>query len=571
MKYWQRVFAVLALCVVATFPVLVEAEAVSSFVATYEIRPDGTVMVTEAIEYEFDEADKHGLFRILERDHPQPADSWLQRRVVDIEVVEVTRNGAAEPFTTTTRAGEIEIRIGDAGQTVSGRQRYTILYQLTGALSYGSDGAELYWNVTGTRWEVPLQVAEAVVVGPVGLLGEERACYVGQTGSTEGCEVTQTSETRTVFRTTDLAPQETLTIGQSVVPTAVATLVRTEWRLALILVPVWLLMVGGIVAAFYRRQVFNRPVAPIIAQYEPYPGLLPMYTGVVFDGRLDPHDITAGIVYLAEQGFITIRHIESKVLGIFASNDYELTLRRPIMEAPNESFRAILELIFDGAAADPSVEPPVLLSALAKRQTKNYQAIQRLQATFQKALAAEGYYETPAEFLRIGRWSWVMLLLAFTGITALVSLVMSGGLVFVGLLGLLGIAIIIMSFIGRRTRKGYEARYHLLGFRDFLSVTDRERFAFHNAPEKSPELFMAYLPYAIALKVEDKWAKAFADMTMPQPEWYTSSHSSAFSAAAFTSDLGSFASSFNASSGTSGSSGGGSAGGGGGGGGGGSW
>ena len=119
--------------------------------------------------------------------------------------------------------------------------------------------------------------------------------------------------------------------------------------------------------------------------------------------------------------------------------------------------------------------------------------------------------------------------------------------------------------------KGYEALNHLEGFKLFLTVTDKERFEFHNAPAKSPQLFMEYLPYAIALGVEKEWAKVFSDITIPQPDWYSGGSVAAFSATDFTSDISAFSSSFSSSSGTSGSSGGGGVGGGGGGGGGGSW
>ncbi len=129
----------------------------------------------------------------------------------------------------------------------------------------------------------------------------------------------------------------------------------------------------------------------------------------------------------------------------------------------------------------------------------------------------------------------------------------------------------VVFFVSRRTASGFEAKNHLDGFKLFLSVTDKERFDFHNAPEKSPELFMQYLPYAIALGVEEKWAKVFKGITIPQPDWYSGGSVNAFSATALTSELTSFSTSFSASSGVSGSSGGGSSGGGGGGGGGGSW
>jgi uncharacterized membrane protein len=79
---------------------------------------------------------------------------------------------------------------------------------------------------------------------------------------------------------------------------------------------------------------------------------------------------------------------------------------------------------------------------------------------------------------------------------------------------------------------------------------------------------MEFLPYAIALGVEDKWAKKFEGIYLDNPSWYTSSSGYDFMARGFASELSSFGSSFSASSG---SSGGGSQGGGGGGGGGGSW
>jgi uncharacterized membrane protein len=121
--------------------------------------------------------------------------------------------------------------------------------------------------------------------------------------------------------------------------------------------------------------------------------------------------------------------------------------------------------------------------------------------------------------------------------------------------------------------KGYEALDHLKGFREFLSVTNKERFAFHNAPKKNPTQFMEYLPYAIAFGVEEKWSDIFKDMTIPNPEWYDGGAAHSFSATNLTTSLGAFSTAFAVSSGSKGSasSGGGSVGGGGGGGGGGSW
>jgi uncharacterized membrane protein len=46
----------------------------------------------------------------------------------------------------------------------------------------------------------------------------------------------------------------------------------------------------------------------------------------------------------------------------------------------------------------------------------------------------------------------------------------------------------------------------------FLRVTEKDRLAFHNPPERTPELFEKMLPYALALDVEHEWSGQFADV-----------------------------------------------------------
>jgi hypothetical protein len=56
------------------------------------------------------------------------------------------------------------------------------------------------------------------------------------------------------------------------------------------------------------------------------------------------------------------------------------------------------------------------------------------------------------------------------------------------------------------TSTGAELVEHIAGFKLFLSVTEAARLKFFNAPDKTPEQFEKYLPYAIALEVEKEWA-----------------------------------------------------------------
>ena len=138
-----------------------------------------------------------------------------------------------------------------------------------------------------------------------------------------------------------------------------------------------------------------------------------------------------------------------------------------------------------------------------------------------------------------------------------------------------GSGILLLAFGARFTRKtksARELRAKLLGYKRFLEMTEKDRLDFHQAPERKPEEFFTYLPYAIAFGVEKKWAAQFGTMTLENPVWYHGA-SSTFTPAVFVSSFGDFSPSFgkSQSSGGSGSGGGGFSGGGGGGGGGGSW
>ena len=584
----QNLAIYLLVVVLYAVPQFAVAEVIRDFSALYEIGEDGSVVVTERIVYDFEDAARRGIFRTLETDHPQLASSFLKDRVVGIEVRSVQRDGVHEPYVTRSDSNEVEIKIGDADRTVSGPHTYQLSYVLRGALSYGPDGAELYWNVTGHNWPVVIEAARVEVRAPEGVLGTMQTCYEGLVGSVEQCTSRVTAPTtRVQFFAEQLTPGEGMTIGQEVNAARVDVAVVEEWQWLWILFPLALLLLIGCGVVVYRRVTIHKPAVPIIAQYEPYGDLLPMYTGVVFDGRLDHHDITAGIVYLAEQGFVKIKHVETKVLGLFKSGDYELTLLRATEEAPNTPLQALLQMIFSApdkptafygisisiGSAQPSavaVGETVMLSALKENARLNALVISSLKNAFVAQLLAEGYVERSPTLGSLGRLGGMVLLCSIVLLSGFMLIVYGNPLVSIGIF-VAPLFLVGFLFVQRLTRKGYEARYHLLGFKEFLSVTDKDRFDFHNGPKKSPELFMKYLPYAIALKVEDKWAKAFEGITIPSPDWYDAGTGGVFSATTFATDLSSFSSSFSAASGTSGSSGGGSSGGGGGGGGGGSW
>jgi uncharacterized membrane protein len=154
------------------------------------------------------------------------------------------------------------------------------------------------------------------------------------------------------------------------------------------------------------------------------------------------------------------------------------------------------------------------------------------------------------------------------------------------LLPALAIVLVVPAFwwIAAPTKEGRAVLDRIAGFRQYLSITEQERLDRMHPPEDdTPDLFERYLPYAIALGVENRWAERFAGVLAAAAAqgshgfaWYSGSSDPWNNPGRFADSVGSSLSSTISSASTapgssSGSGGGGSSGGGGGGGGGGGW
>ena len=544
------------------------SEKIDEFYAEYTILSDGTVQVVERIRYDFGLNTRRGLERTLTTTHAQAGTAWYKRRFVTISNLTGSMiSDTAVPYRLTTNDNTV-IQIAYARPTVRGVHDYEIRYTLLGALSYDDESAELYWNVTGNQWAVPIQQVTAVVYTEAeGMFGDDMACYQGKSGITRNCTNITAADSLVTFTAQNLRPGEELTIGVGLNRDTVVEQIMEEiyfYLFSFILGILWLVYLGLWV---YRVRTKDKLKAPKVTQYEPYAEYPPMYTGVLYNGRLDSRDIVAGLVYLAQQGFLTISRKETKLLRMFTQVDFELTLNRPISEASGQFLPSILRLIF----RNPTVSDSVLLSQLntPKIAKRNQKIVRKLRQDLQKDMRENNYfiYGPPASkraifiVVTIQAIAFGMVIFLDSSSLSVVIPILLGSLV-----------LFAMAYADRYTKKGRKAQYHLEGFKHFLSMTEAERYTFHNSPEKNTETFMKYLPYAIAFGVEKKWADTFKDITIQPVNWYRGTTAAgAFQAAEFTSSLSSFSNSFSnssASSGSTGSSGGGRAGGGGGGGGG---
>ncbi|KPK84794.1 MAG: hypothetical protein AMJ81_04815, partial [Phycisphaerae bacterium SM23_33] len=153
---------------------------------------------------------------------------------------------------------------------------------------------------------------------------------------------------------------------------------------------------------------------------------------------------------------------------------------------------------------------------------------------------------------------------------------------------LLGLANVRFHHLLKRpTIQGRKLMDQIEGFRMYLSAAEKDRLEYAaplaGAPKRTPQLFEKFLPYALALDVENGWAEQFSDVLARagvagaaySPAWYRGTSFSSLGAGGFATAVGGSLSSALSSASTSpsgsGAGGGGSSGGGGGGGGGGGW
>ena len=102
---------------------------------------------------------KRGIFR----DFPTRYDNHRGITVVvPFEVLNVQRDGAAEPYKVEPMTNGMRVRIGNAQQMLPhGQHMYRISYRTGRQLGFFDQHDELYWNVTGNGWAFVIDRASA--------------------------------------------------------------------------------------------------------------------------------------------------------------------------------------------------------------------------------------------------------------------------------------------------------------------------------------------------------------------------------------------------------------------------
>lgn len=605
-------------------------ERILRYLSDVEVRKDSAIDVTETIDVRAEnDRINHGIYRDFPTRYKGPHGTQFHVRFT---FEGATLDGNPVHASVEPAGAGVRIKLGDPNSFVSpGEHEYVIRYRATREIGRFPQFDELYWNATGTQWIFPIDLAEVRVHLPEAVKFGQRAAYTGPSGSTgSDAEVVDEKPGEITFRTTQpLGPYEGLTVAAAFPKGVVAAPSSGSRSLGLLAdygpPLLGLLCLIGLCAFYFvawRRAGRNPRAGTVVPMFTPPDALSPAGMRYVTHMDADNRAFASALVDMGVRGHVRIveedrgwlsgKHMrlerlpgkeplsddEEAALDCLCRPGEEIMLEQKNHEkfsASKSALEEILKVRYEGKLFKRNYGWAVaglflfiacfwLVCAAVDLSTGGalvWQVGVVLGILIACALLWLAFHESPTG-------KCLLSLVGFVGVSTAAALGMpifsdalNSGWWLPLILPLLAAPIVLSAFwwIAAPTPDGRKVLDHIAGFKQYLSITEAERLDRMTPPRDTPELFEKYLPYAIALAVENHWAQRFQGVLAAASAqgqqafaWYSGSSSPWSNPTGFVDSVGSSLSSAVGSASTApGSGGGGSSGGGGGGGGGGGW
>ena len=544
-------------------PSLARSISIEDFDAAIDVAADGSMDVTETIRLRFD-GSWNGIHRSIPVVFTTPRGHSYRLRLAVRGVSDGEGRELRFDRSRDRHYEDLKIFIPGAADAV---RAIAIRYTIRGGLRFFPDHDELYWNVTGDEWPFPIAAARARIRLPGAFTNVRVNAFTGHLGSAERAAAITLDGVRKppddaftaagespppaggvhrveVESNRPLGIREGLTVAVAWNPGAVRRPSEIERAFG------WLqdnLPLASLVAALvglpmvsfvalldrWRRYGRDPRAGPVVVRYEPPEGLGPAEAGTLVDNSPDVRDLMAMLVDLAVKGFIRIR--ETAQAGWFSGARYafDLLVAETGWRNLPGSERKLLEGLFpftsgEWKSAETAGQGVVCSVSTKDLEDRFHTQLPGIRSAILDRLVEQGHYAKRPDHVvgryvaagvfagpviaacgfAVGRW-----LFGLDFATLLVTCIASA---VTTLLVFVGFGLIMPA----RTRRGAEARAATRGFQEFLSRVDSHRLA---TLPLTPELFERYLPYAMALGVEGRWARAFEGICKEPPTWYVGS------------------------------------------------
>ncbi|VEE18126.1 DUF2207 domain-containing protein [Ectopseudomonas mendocina] len=543
-----RLRVLLLLCCFCVFGVQAE-EVIQAYDVRLQVEPNGEVLVSERIAVVAEgKAIVRGIFRDI------PTRYGLGKgllRNTPLTLISATRDGHPENVAQQALDHGIRLRLGSADtQLEPGPYLYELTYRMDAQLLHHARVDELYWNVTGNDWLLPIRAASVEVVLPKGAQIEAVHGYTGHSGSQAGdYEVLEQADNRLRMATNrPLHAHEGFTVA-------------VAWQAGLVTRPAWWerllrllsdnlrhsLLMGtfAVLLGYYARQWWARGRGPargvVIPLFELSRGISPVMAGYVWRRGLggDSKGVRAlsiMVTDLAIRGWLSLqRHAEGLQLTRTESATDDLREdERQVLNAliPQEGGSLVL-----GGGYEPRLARALggLRKSLAVIEQNNFNnhTGQWLCGAFLALSAGIALLLTSTSDAKAAQDALWLVLIAVVLAAAMLQFMSSSigaaGVIMLFVLGTLGIAAglagggvvlqcvalfaivaVARKFLRAPTTAGRRLLDELEGYRDYLSLGEKDVLdRAGQAPVMSIALYERHLPYAMALGVEQQWTNRF--------------------------------------------------------------
>jgi len=543
---------------------------ITDYAATYRVAADGRVAATEVLTVRLGPY-RHGIFRFFPVADPTDPHARMVPTVTGI-----TMDDRAVPVSYEWRDSRriYVARIGDPNMTVSsGQHTYTISYTVDGGLVRPSTApghftnragvnstaptASFYYNVVGF-WTMKIGAAQVNIdlPGPSGLT----QCAADDTGATP-CAISGAGTNHVTVTTAGLRPQNPVTVRldlhvplphRSTLPWTVRfdkTFGRSVPTAGVVALLSLLAALGGYL--WDRRSREASPGTPVL--YVPPDGLGPVQTAYIVTEKVGDHALVATLLHMAERRLVHLDRARSTrwtITGLAAPDQWAAA--DPVTREVGDA------LAVTTAGAKFSVTGSETAGG------KLSDAKDRLASSCRSWARTEGLVVNVA-----AEWAGrvlvvVCLVLAVVGFAGAFTWTM-WGLPFAAF-AIAGIGLLAGGVGTRRTPSGRRMWSRAAGFQRLLATPSAEDRFDYSARR---DLFISYIPYAVAFGAAEAWAAKYRAATgsePPIPDWYPVSrdtspatlYSSSGGFASFDSAVSASISAYNASQSSSSSSSGGS-------------
>lgn len=365
---------------------------------------------------------------------------------------------------------------------------------------------------------MPIDHASAIVALPQRAAGSLRAqAFTGVYGSRDQEAAAKVKGSEVFFETTNPLPMRGGLTIDVYIPKGILTppsaLTRLGWFLrsnSILFLPLFAFAV--MFTMWWYKGKDPKSGLSVAPMYEPPKGMTPAEVGTLVDDSVDPRDITSTVVDLAVRGYLKIEETTEKHL-VFSNKDYifHLLKQRAEWDGLASHERVLMTHMFD------SEGDTCRLSSL---KNHFYTAIPTIKHDVVAELRNKDMYAIDPDSAKayvVGAAILIGIPFVLLQVFHVVDFFLSPLMAVIGI----GLSALIIILFGRRMSAksllGQRTKVQILGFQEFMNRVDADRLK-----RMPPDTFEKFLPYAMALGVEHRWAQAFKDIVRDPPSWYYS-------------------------------------------------